>query len=40
MIAAIVSGISGQWESTLVIVFVIIMNALLGTIQTLKAENH
>ncbi len=38
MIAAIVSGISGQWESTLVIVFVIIMNALLGTIQTLKAR--
>ena len=38
IIAAIVSGISGQLESALVIVSVIIVNAILGTIQTLKAE--
>ena len=29
---------SGQIESTIVIVSVIIVNAILGTIQTLKAE--
>lgn len=38
ILAAIVSGISGQWESTFVIILVIIVNAVLGTIQTLKAE--
>lgn len=38
MIAAIISGVSGQLESTLVIVTVIIINAILGTVQTLKAE--
>ena len=38
IIAAIISGMSGQIESTIVIVSVIIVNALLGTIQTLKAE--
>ena len=38
IIAAIISGMSGQLESTLVIVSVIIVNAILGTIQTLKAE--
>ncbi len=38
IIAAIISGISGQWESTLVIVAVIMINAILGTVQTLKAE--
>lgn len=38
IIAAIISGISGQFESTLVIVTVIIVNAILGTVQTLKAE--
>lgn len=37
-IAAIISGMSGQIESTIVIVSVIIVNAILGTIQTLKAE--
>lgn len=39
IIAAIISGMSGQIESTIVIVSVIIVNAILGTIQTLKAEN-
>ena len=38
IIAAIISGMSGQIESTIVIVSVIIVNAILGTIKTLKAE--
>ena len=38
IIAAIISVMSGQIESTIVIVSVIIVNAILGTIQTLKAE--
>lgn len=38
IIAAIVSGLSGQIESSIVIVVVIFVNAVLGTIQTLKAE--
>lgn len=38
IIAAIISGMSGQIESTIVIVSVIIVNAILGTIQALKAE--
>lgn len=38
IIAAIISGLSGQLESTFVIVAVIIVNAILGTVQTLKAE--
>ncbi|WP_028041903.1 cation-translocating P-type ATPase [Candidatus Stoquefichus massiliensis] len=38
IIAAIISGVSGQFESALVIVVVIIVNAVLGTVQTLKAE--
>lgn len=38
IIAAIISGMSGQIESTIVIVSVIIVNAILGTIQTLKTE--
>ncbi len=38
IVAAIVSGLSGQWESTFVIVLVIVVNAILGTVQTLKAE--
>lgn len=37
-LAAIISSISGQFESALVIVVVIIVNAILGTVQTLKAE--
>ena len=38
IIAAMISGLSGQWESTVVIVTVIVINAILGTVQTLKAE--
>ena len=38
IIAAIVSAITGDVESTIVILSVITMNAVLGTIQTLKAE--
>ncbi len=38
IIAAIISGVSGQFESTLVIVVVIVVNAILGTVQTLKAQ--
>lgn len=36
--AAIVSGLSHQIESTFVIIAVVVLNALLGTIQTLKSE--
>lgn len=38
IISAIISGVLGDWESTAVIVAVITMNAILGTVQTLKAE--
>ncbi len=38
VVAAIVSAIMGKLESTLVIVAVLILNALLGTIQHVKAE--
>lgn len=38
IIAAIVSAITGELESTIVILFVITMNAILGTVQTVKAE--
>ncbi|MDF2892398.1 MAG: cation-translocating P-type ATPase [Clostridia bacterium] len=36
--AAIVSALLGKLESTLVILFVVIVNAVLGTVQHLKAE--
>ncbi|MDD4389782.1 MAG: calcium-translocating P-type ATPase, PMCA-type [Eubacteriales bacterium] len=38
IIAAAVSGFLGDWESTIVIVAVIVVNAILGTVQTVKAE--
>ena len=38
IIAAIISAITGDVESTVVIITVITMNAILGTVQTLKAE--
>ena len=38
LVAAIVSGIMGKIESTLVITVVLIVNALLGTVQHVKAE--
>ena len=38
IIAAIVSGFIGEVESTVVILIVITMNAILGTVQTVKAE--
>lgn len=38
IISAIVSGILGDAESTAVILLVITMNAILGTVQTVKAE--
>ena len=38
MVAAIVSAIMGKLESTLVIIAVLILNALLGTVQHIKAE--
>lgn len=38
IIAAIVSGFIGEMESTAVILIVITMNAILGTVQTVKAE--
>ena len=38
IVAAIISGLSGHAESTAVIIAVIVLNAVLGTVQTLKAE--
>lgn len=38
IIAAAVSAAMGDWESFIVIMVVIIMNSILGTVQTLKAE--
>ncbi|MGN1134464.1 MAG: cation-translocating P-type ATPase [Oscillospiraceae bacterium] len=38
IISAIVSAFMGDWESLIVIVAVITMNAVLGTVQTVKAE--
>ncbi len=38
IIAAVISAITGDLESTIVILVVISMNAILGTVQTLKAE--
>ncbi len=38
IIAAVISAITGDLESTIVILVVITMNAILGTVQTLKAE--
>ena len=39
IIAAIISGVLGDWESAIVIFTVITINAVLGTVQTLKAEH-
>lgn len=36
--AAVISGVLGEAESAVVIVVVITMNAILGTVQTVKAE--
>ena len=38
IISALVSAFMGDWESFIVIMAVITMNAILGTVQTLKAE--
>lgn len=38
IIAAIISFISGETESTIVILAVLIMNSILGTVQTVKAQ--
>ncbi len=38
IVAGIVSAISGELESTIVIFVVIIINAILGTVQTIKAQ--
>ena len=38
IIAAVISGILGDFESTAVILIVITINAVLGTVQTVKAE--
>lgn len=39
IIAAIISMVSGEFESTIVILVVITMNAILGTVQSIKAQN-
>ena len=38
IVAGIISAISGEFESTLVILIVISLNAALGTFQTVKAQ--
>ena len=38
LVAALLSGILEKYESTIVIVFVVVINAILGTVQHLKAE--
>lgn len=38
IIAAIISAFTGSLESTLVIIVVLILNAILGTVQHVKAE--
>lgn len=38
IIAAIISMVSGEVESTVVILFVITMNSILGTVQSIKAQ--
>ena len=38
IIAAVISGVLGDLESAVVILVVITINAVLGTVQTLKAE--
>lgn len=40
LIAALISMFSGNAESTIVIAVVLVMNAVLGTVQHQKAENH
>lgn len=39
IIAAVISGFLGDWESAIVIFTVITINAILGTVQTIKAEH-
>ena len=38
IIAAVISAFTGELESTLVIIAVLILNAILGTVQHIKAE--
>ncbi|MFQ7538735.1 MAG: cation-transporting P-type ATPase, partial [Clostridium sp.] len=38
IVAAVISMISGEMESTIVILAVITMNAILGTVQSIKAQ--
>jgi len=39
IIAAVISAVTGSTASTAVILFVLVMNAVLGTVQYIKAEN-
>lgn len=38
LIAAIISALTGGWEGTIVIITVLILNAILGTVQHFKAQ--
>ena len=38
LVAAVISMVSGNWESTFVILIVLVMNAVLGTVQHVKAQ--
>ena len=38
LIAAIISALTGGWEGTIVIIAVLILNAILGTVQHFKAQ--
>ncbi len=39
IIASIISALLGKYESTIVVIFVVILNAVLGTVQHIKANN-
>lgn len=39
ILAAIISAALGKYESTIVVIFVVVLNAILGTVQHIKANN-
>ncbi|MDD4335586.1 MAG: HAD-IC family P-type ATPase, partial [Desulfotomaculaceae bacterium] len=39
LVAAVISGSLGEWEDTIVILIIVILNAIIGIIQENKAEN-
>ena len=37
--AALISGLMGEWVDTIVILIIVVLNAMIGTIQEYRAEN-